>query len=147
MPIFKGGNLEAKYFRGITLNNIISKIYSKLLVNRLTKWSDKHQKFIDNQFGFQKGKSTVDCIFIIHALILKTLASKKKLYVAFLDWEKCLLEFTEHFYGKKFFQKVLAQNLFKLLELCTHLSNHSFDTNMQPQILYIYWGKAGRSIE
>ena len=88
VPIFKGGNLEAKNFRGITLNNIISKIYSKLLVNRLTKWSDKHQKFIDNQFGFQKGKSTVDCIFIIHALISKTLASKKKLYVAFLDWEK-----------------------------------------------------------
>ena len=85
VPIFKGGNLEAKNFRGITLNNIISKIYSKLLVNRLNKWSDKHQKIIDNQFGFQKGKSRVDCIFIIHALISKTLASKKKHYVAFLD--------------------------------------------------------------
>ena len=138
VPIFKGGNLEAKNSRGITLNNIISKIYSKLLVTRLTKWSDKHQKFIDNQFGFQKGKSTVDCIFIIHALISKTLASKKKLYVALLYWEKCLIELTEHSYGKNFRQKVLAQNLSKLLELCTHLSNHSFDTNIQPQILSIH---------
>ena len=30
VPIFKGGKHEAKNFRGITLNNIISKIYSKL---------------------------------------------------------------------------------------------------------------------
>lgn len=89
VPIFKGGNCnEAKNYRGITLSNILAKIYSKLLVNRLTNWSEKHNKLIDNQFGFQKGKSTTDCIFILHALISKTLGSKKKLYVAFLDWEK-----------------------------------------------------------
>ena len=88
VPIFKGGKPEAKNYRGITLNNIISKIYSKLLATRLTKWAEKHGKFIDNQYGFQKNKSTIDCIFILHALISKTLAIKKKLYVAFLDWEK-----------------------------------------------------------
>ena len=88
VPIFKGGKHEAKNFRGITLNNILSKIYSKLLVTRLIKWSDKHRILIDNQFGFQKNKSTTDCIFILHALISKTLACKKKLYTAFLDWEK-----------------------------------------------------------
>ena len=86
--IFKGGNFEPKNFRGITLNNIISKIYSKLLVNRLDRWSQMHTKIIDNQYGFQKGKSTIDCIFILHSLIIKTLSRKKKLYIAFLDWEK-----------------------------------------------------------
>ena len=88
IPIFKGGTQEAKNYRGITLNNILSKIYSKLLVTRLTKWADKHNKLIDNQYGFQKNKSTTDCIFILHAIITKTLSQKKKLYVAFLDWEK-----------------------------------------------------------
>jgi hypothetical protein len=88
VPIFKGGKHEAKNFRGITLNNILSKIYSKLLVDRLIKWSDKHEKIIENQFGFQKNKSTIDCIFILHSIITKSLSQKKKLYVAFLDWEK-----------------------------------------------------------
>lgn len=56
-PIFKKGNPnDAKNYRGITLINILAKIYSQLLLNRLTKWSDKHDK-IPNQFGFQKGKS------------------------------------------------------------------------------------------
>ena len=88
VPIFKGGPDEAKNYGGITLNNILSKIYSKLLTDRLIKWSIKHEKIIDNQYGFQKNKSTVDCIFILHAIISKTLSEKKKLFVAFLDWEK-----------------------------------------------------------
>ena len=66
----------------------MAKIYSKLLVERLSKWTEKHNTLIDNQYGFQKGKSTVNCIFILQALITKTLANKKKLYTAFLDFEK-----------------------------------------------------------
>ena len=74
--------------RGITLTNIIAKVYSQLLLNRLTKWSIKHDKLIDNQYGCQKGKSTTDCIFILHSLIYKSFKDKKKqLYVAFLDRE------------------------------------------------------------
>ena len=107
VPIFKGGNPEAKNFRGITLNNIISKIYSKIPVNRLPKWCDSHQKFINNQFGFQKGKSTIDCIFILHALISKTLANKKKLYVAFLDWQK-MFDRIDRIY---IWQKLLAASI------------------------------------
>jgi hypothetical protein len=45
VPIFKSGDKEdAKNYRGITLINIISKIYSQVLLNRLTEWSKKHQK-------------------------------------------------------------------------------------------------------
>ena len=80
IPIFKGGDIEnPKNYRGITLINVLGKIYSQILLNRLTKWSDKHDKISTTQFGFQKCKSTVDCIFILHAIISKTLNDKKKL--------------------------------------------------------------------
>ena len=105
VPIFRGGNFEPKNFRGITLNNIISKIYSKLLVTR-PMVSNAH-KIIDNQYGFQKGKSTVDCIFILHSLMMKTLSSKKKLYVAFLDWEKMFDRVDRTF----LFQKLLSEQV------------------------------------
>ena len=91
-PIFKGGTLEAKNFRGITLNNILSKIYSKMIINRLTKWASENSVLIDSQYGFQTSKSTQDCVFVLHAIISKTLSMRKKIYVAFLDWEKCLTE-------------------------------------------------------
>lgn len=83
-PIFKGGNIDdCKNYRGITLTNIIAKIYSQLLLNRLTKWSIEHETISDNQFGFQKGKSTSDCIFILHSLIYKTLKQHKKTLCSF----------------------------------------------------------------
>ena len=87
IPIFKGGNHEPKDFRQIKLHNILLKTYAKLLVNRLIKWSEKHETLIDNQYGFQKHKSTTDCIFIFYALISRSLANSQKSY-AFLDWEK-----------------------------------------------------------
>ena len=90
IPIFKGGNLDdPSNYRGITLINIISKIYSTILLNRLTKWCNEHEVINNVQFGFQKGKSTAECIFILNAIITKTLSSKKKLYCAFVDFQKC----------------------------------------------------------
>ena len=38
-PIFKGGDkTDAKNYRGITINNILAKIYSQILLDRLNKW-------------------------------------------------------------------------------------------------------------
>ena len=82
IPIFKGGDIEnPKNYRGITLINILGKIYSQILLNRLIKWSDKHDRISPTQFGFQKCKSTVDCISILHAIISKTLNDKKNYIV------------------------------------------------------------------
>lgn len=64
-------------------------IYSQLLLNRLTKWSEKYDKISNNQFGFQKGKSIVDCIFILHSVISKVINSGERLYCVFIDYEKC----------------------------------------------------------
>lgn len=69
VPIFKGGNLEnPSNYRGITLINTLGKISSQVL-NRLTKRSQENSKIVSQQFGFQSKKTTVDCIFILHAII------------------------------------------------------------------------------
>ena len=73
-PIFKKGDInDASNYRGIMLINVLAKVYSQLFLNRLTDWSEKYKK---NQFGFQKGKSVVDCVFILHAVISKICRSK-----------------------------------------------------------------------
>ena len=73
-PVYKKGDVnDAKNYRGITLINILAKIYSQILLNRLLKWSNKYDKIDNKQFGFQKGKSITDCIFILHSIISKVL--------------------------------------------------------------------------
>jgi hypothetical protein len=57
IPIFKGGDPhDAKNYRGITLNNILAKIYSQILLNRITKWTIKHEKNIRVPIRLSKGQ-------------------------------------------------------------------------------------------
>ena len=108
IPIFKGGDPHSpKNYRGITLNNIIAKVYSQVLLNRLTDWTEKYQKISDCQFGYQKGKSTVDCIFIFHSILSKVINSGQKLYSVFIDYEKCF----DTINRRILWQKLLAEHV------------------------------------
>ena len=89
-PIFKKGDVnDTQNYRGITRINVVAKVYSQLLLNRLTKWSVNCEKISKHQFGFQKGKSVVDCVFLLHSIISKVLNAGEKLYCVFIDYEKC----------------------------------------------------------
>ena len=51
VPIFKGGDPNsAKNYRGITLNNILAKIYSQIIFNRLTKWTEKNETTVHSRY-------------------------------------------------------------------------------------------------
>lgn len=90
VPVPKKGDLDnVNNYRGITLTSIFSKIFSILLDNRLRKWSENSNVLDDVQFGFRKGKSTVDCVFVLSSIINKVLNyEKRKLYLAFVDFRK-----------------------------------------------------------
>ena len=67
----------------------------------------KHEQILKNQFGFQTSKSTVDCIFVLHSIITKTLANKNKLLCAFVDFEKCFDKIDR----QHLFRKLITENL------------------------------------
>ena len=84
VPLHKKGNHNnAENFRGITLLSVSGKLYTRVLNNGLDKWAESYRIYIEAQFGFRKGRSTVDCVFILQSIIQKFLRSGKKLY-AFL---------------------------------------------------------------
>ena len=65
---------------------------------------------VTTQFGFQKGKSTVDCIFAFSSIISKpskTLNLGEKLYCVFIDYEKAFDKINRSF----LWQKLLAENV------------------------------------
>ena len=107
-PIFKKGDVnEANNYRGITLINIVAKIYSQILLNRLTGWSEENEKLTKNQFGFQKGKSISDCIFILQSIVTKVLSEKNKLYCVFIDFQQ-FFDRIDHSY---LWHKLLNENV------------------------------------
>ena len=106
--IFKKGDPnEASNYRGITLIIVLAKIYSQLLLNRLTSWTENYEKITNNLFGFQKGKSVQDCIYFHHAVISRILNKGQKLYCIFTDYEKCFDKIDRSF----LWQKLLTVNV------------------------------------
>ena len=71
---------------------------------------------MDNQYGFQKGKSTIDCIYILHSIIVKTLSQKRKLYAAFIDFEKCFDKLERSYIFYKLIQENVSSKFVKAIE-------------------------------
>ena len=115
-PIHKKGSLdETNNYRGITLINTLSKIYSHILNNRLLNWASENNKISDCQFGFQKNKSTIDCIFIFHSIISKILDNKEKLYCCFIDYQKAFDSVNRSFLWQKLLRNGCSKIMLKAL--------------------------------
>ena len=90
IPIHKKGDKNnPNNYRGISLIDVISKIFTKILNTRLVNWADDNDKMFQEQCGFTKGKSTVDQIFILNALVQKYLTKKGgRFYCIYVDFSK-----------------------------------------------------------
>jgi hypothetical protein len=88
-PLHKKGdvNLPDNY-RGISLLNICSKIYSFVLNKRIGSWIEENNIIGEEQAGFRKEYSTTDHVFTLMATVQKQLVRHRKLYVAFIDFRK-----------------------------------------------------------
>ena len=88
IPLFKKGNQnDHDNYRGISLCDISSKLYSSIINNRLQEWIEQNNLTGECQAGFEKDYSTVDHMFTLMAMIQKQFALNRKLYVAFIDFE------------------------------------------------------------
>ena len=90
LPLFKKGDVNAPgNYRGISLSDICSKIFGSIINRRLQTWVEENNVTGEYQAGFKKGYSTVDHMFTLMACVQKQLTLHRKLYVAFIDFQKC----------------------------------------------------------
>ena len=89
MPLHKSGNgRDPNNYRGLTINNCLSKVFTSILNNRFQKYLQDNEIINKYQIGFSKKSQTSD-----HMLILKTIADKyktsnEKIYFGFVDFKK-----------------------------------------------------------
>ena len=97
IPIYKnkGARTEPQNYRTITLLGCLGKLFTDNINNRLHNYADSVQLILENQAGFRKGLSTLDHIFSLYTVIELLKMSKKKLYCAFIDFEKAF-DFVRH---------------------------------------------------
>ncbi|XP_063635068.1 uncharacterized protein LOC134805772 [Cydia splendana] len=87
IPILKSGKdpRQASFYRPIALSAIIGKIFEHLVKHRL-EWLVESKGILANtQFGFRKGRSTLDSLTILTSDIRLALSKKQQLVGCFLD--------------------------------------------------------------
>ena len=89
IPLHKKGNRDdVNNYRGITLLSCLGKIFTSVLNERLKSWSADNDIITDAQFGFKEKHSTIDAIFALHSIITKYVTGGRRLYCAFIDFQK-----------------------------------------------------------
>ena len=89
IPLHKGGSvLSVSNYRPISLLPIFSKIFERLVYNRMIEYIEKNNILSKNQFGFQKNKSTELAISTIVSKISNSFEKKDSCYCIFLDFAK-----------------------------------------------------------
>ena len=85
--------------------SVISKLFTRILNDRLSHWAEDNSVYIEAQGGFRSKMGTIDGIFVLDNVINWFISNKKKIYCAFLDYSKA-------------FDYVVRDNLwYKLLKL------------------------------
>jgi hypothetical protein len=82
----KGKKEEYENYRGITVLNIFSQLYGKIIKHFLEQ--EFSQIETEEQAGFRAGRSTVDHIFCLRQKKEKKMAVNQPLHLLFVDLEK-----------------------------------------------------------
>ena len=82
-PLYKKGDVNVPdNYRGISLLNVCSKLYSFILNKRLSVWAEENEVLGEVQAGFRRDHSTIDHIFTMFAVIQRHLTRHKKNFMS-----------------------------------------------------------------
>ena len=89
----KGDRMNLDNYRGITLMDVVGKVFSGIIRDRL---EDVYRNRIaEEQAGFRKGRGCVDQIYSLAQIISKRLAVQKNTYLCFVDLKKPMTVYGE----------------------------------------------------
>ena len=89
IPLYKGGNARLFVnYRPVSVLSILSKIYERLMYNRLSEFIELNDILYLLQFGFRKRHSTSVALMVLTDKITKVLNDGEYVLGVFLDFSK-----------------------------------------------------------
>ena len=117
IPVYKSGStMELNNYRPISVFNTFSKVFERLMYDRLTKFLDKYNILYQNQFGFRQGHSTHHALITLVDRITKSLDSGDIVIGVFLDLKKAFDTVNHKILLKKLYHYGIRGNLNKWFE-------------------------------
>ena len=89
VSLYKKGDAEDPgNYRGITLLNVVGKLFCKILNNRLVIRLESEKALHEGQAGFRAKRSCVDNVYTLNEIIQGRIREGKHTYAFFLDIQK-----------------------------------------------------------
>ena len=108
-PIYKikGDSKSPENYRPITILSCFGNFFTSILNARLNKFLYAHNILQENQASFPAGYSTMEHIFVLHALTEIAKTQEKKLFCSFIDFSKAF----DSVWRVGIWKKLLASNI------------------------------------
>ena len=90
-------------YRPISVLPLISKVFERCIYNRLLRFLRQNRILNPNQFGFQKGKSTLDALLNFVENVCSELNSKKHVVGISIDFSKAFDTVNHHLLLRKLY--------------------------------------------
>ena len=102
IPIFKSGEIDnIENYRPISVLPAISKIFEKVIYNRLFTFLEKNQILHENQYGFRPNRSTIDAIIHFSETIQESMDNNQYSLGLFFDLSKAFDTLDHHILKQK----------------------------------------------
>lgn len=122
IPLHKSGpkNNPSNY-RPISLLNTLSKIFEKVIYNRLLNFVNKHNILYNNQFGFRKNHCTEHALIKLVDTITEALDNNKVVCSVFIDLKKAFDTIDNNILIQKLYNYGIRGNCLNLIK--SYLTN------------------------
>ena len=104
-------------YRDLSLIDCICKIFTSVILNRLTFWVDHNNILNEFQAGFRKNYSTVDNIFNLTNIIEINKSHGKKTYAFFVDFSCAFDTISRNSLFYKLSRLGLSSKIIRILQL------------------------------
>ncbi len=89
LPLYKTGDRKLlSNYRPISILPIFSKIFEKVIQSRLCSFFDKEGILYEGQFGFRRGRSTIQALNTSITNVIKSIDQRNTTIGIFVDYSK-----------------------------------------------------------
>ena len=122
LPILKPSKDQSfsSSYRPIALTSVLGKLFQKILNKRLFWFLESNNILSPCQYGFRKGRNTLQAITDLNLQIEKSLQNNTNLYTIFFDLQEAFPRVWRHYICSKLFEIGLRGNLPSLLQSFLH---------------------------
>ncbi|XP_015509342.2 uncharacterized protein LOC107216614 [Neodiprion lecontei] len=113
----KGDQSDPGNYRGLAMINVLTKVFTTILKNRLIKWIDLTGALPEEQAGFTAKKGCIDNIFSLLAALQIGLRNKKsRLYGLFVDFRRAFDSVPHSALWRKLFLLGVSPKMIRILK-------------------------------